>query len=43
MDNRHAVVANGCTRDDAQQIVDEHNKLDPIKSYDDWLYYRERK
>ena len=38
VDEGHVVVCNGCKEQDAKRIMQEHNKLNPVKSYEDWLY-----
>ena len=30
-------------RSEAEQIATRHNEMDPIKTYEDWLYYREKR
>jgi hypothetical protein len=34
------VVCNDCTVEDANDIAVRHNAADPIKSREDWLWYR---
>jgi hypothetical protein len=35
-----AVIAWTATKEVAEEIIEAHNKKDPIQTYDDWLEYR---
>lgn len=41
MNRDSAVVAWAASEEIAREIVELHNKLDPIQTYDDWLEYRD--
>ena len=32
------MICADCEKDEAFEIARSHNSLDPIKSYEDWLY-----
>jgi UDP-N-acetylmuramate-alanine ligase len=40
MDGDDRVVAQRCTREEAEEIAAAHNARDPIQSRDQWLFYR---
>jgi hypothetical protein len=43
IDEDRAVVCSGLVdKDDADKIAQGHNERDPIKSWEDWLFYRDR-
>jgi hypothetical protein len=43
IDEENVVICRGLSdKDDAERIVRNHNELDPIKSWEDWLFYRNK-
>ena len=39
----YAVVCTVRSKEEAEEIVGSHNAMDPIKTWEDWLYYPSRK
>jgi hypothetical protein len=43
IDEVNVVICRGLAdKDDAERIARNHNELDPIKSWEDWLFYRDK-
>jgi UDP-N-acetylmuramate-alanine ligase len=42
VDDNNLVVCSRCSQEDAEEIANAHNKNDPIQSYTDWLYYKDK-
>jgi hypothetical protein len=43
IDEANVVICRGLSdKDDAERIAHNHNELDPIKSWEDWLFYRDK-
>jgi hypothetical protein len=43
IDEDRVVICRGLVdKDDADKIARGHNERDPIKSWEDWLFYRDR-
>jgi hypothetical protein len=43
IDEDNVVICRGLSdKDDAERIARNHNELDPIQSWEDWLFYRDK-